>query len=119
MCVKFEYLNNEIKDFNLDSPIVDQVQNLKAINIEYRATTDKKEVQSLIEKMTELLSLNVVSPFDLNFNCNNILSGARLASQLRKIEKSNKKAYIVTKTVDMNAKLISGLDTILKRIKGE
>jgi hypothetical protein len=119
MCVKFEYLNDEIKDFNLDSPIVDQVKNLKAINIEYRDTTDKQEVQSLIEKMTEFLTFNVMNPFDLNFNCNNVLSGARLATQLKKMEKSNKKAFIVSKTVDMNANLVKGLDTILKSIKGE
>jgi len=117
MCVKFEYMNNTVREYNEREPLKEQVNGLKSIQVNYRNTKDTEEVSTLISQMIELLKLKVLSPFDVKFDCNDAISGARLASQLKKIEKSNKKAYVVKETIEMNTNLVKELDKIAKTMK--
>ena len=117
MCVKFEYYSSKPQEFNLKTPLKDQIYNLKSININYKKAADKKEIEILIEQLLTALKLDILTPFDLNFNCNNLLSGAKLARELKRIEKNNKRAYAVSQTIAMHLKLVKSLDTIIKQIK--
>lgn len=114
MCVKFEYEDKHVVDFDQEKDLKSQIAGLKTISVNYRSNQDKKEVSQLISQLKSILSISVLNPFSIKYNCNDILSGAKLARELRKIEKENTKAFVVSKTITMHSDFVKGLDDILE-----
>lgn len=118
MCVKIVYKNGKTEKFDEKRSVKDQINNVKMIEIDFKNTEkDTKEVQYFVSELqTCTTNIQLIEPFDVEFNAHNFLPAIKLKKELNRIKNNISVLWIAHTIAANNQKLDNALEELEKTI---
>lgn len=116
MSVKICYNDGTMRDFCEEASIVEQLDNANHVHLLVEEDHGKS-AQSFLQKLANISPFEIVPPFDVNVEHKNLLIGAKIAKEAKKLKKQIYLYWLAKEMATLQKKIDSELGDMVKDIK--